>query len=108
MCGIPQAINNFLYGILAPIVLPSTRKSMNAGPVEGLRIGGADALASQFEFVIRQAQCDSVLILHDPLDCRWIDAMPRGNPALADYDPARRNGADFLVVGTSRDKNQES
>src|SRR5882757_7335226 len=42
--------------------------SINARAVEGLRIGGADALSGQCELGIGQAQCESVVVVHDKCD----------------------------------------
>jgi hypothetical protein len=45
--------------------------SINARAVEGLRIGGADALSGQCELGIVQAQCESVVVTHDKCDGRF-------------------------------------
>jgi hypothetical protein len=83
------AVDVVLYGCGDSVFLghclpkTSTRSRFShSRAVEGLRIGGADALSGQCELGIGQAQCESVFVVHDKCDGRLRCGAHREAPAF--------------------------
>jgi hypothetical protein len=61
---------------------PAVSDASNARAVEGLRIGGADALSGQCQLGIGQAQCESVAVVDDKRDGRLRRGAYREAPVI--------------------------